>query len=87
MILDAELEGERAGTGAEVSKDERIANQAAADFCVPRTRIEGVHSAPRPPCSRSETSYVLRVLFTYTLGLWPVNYNISLDGTTSSAST
>ena len=48
MILDAELEGERAGTGAEVSKDERIANQAAADFCVPRTRIEGFIARKAP---------------------------------------
>ena len=48
MILDAELEGERAGTGAEVSKDERIANQAAADFCVPRARIEGFIARKAP---------------------------------------
>jgi len=34
-ILDAELEGERAGIGTSVSEEERVANAAAADFCVP----------------------------------------------------
>lgn len=35
-ILDAELEGERAGIGAGVDEEERIANQAASEFCVPQ---------------------------------------------------
>jgi HTH-type transcriptional regulator/antitoxin HigA len=34
-MLDAELEGERAGTGAGLAEEERVANEAAADFCVP----------------------------------------------------
>jgi HTH-type transcriptional regulator / antitoxin HigA len=34
-VLDAELEGARAGVGDDVPEDERIANKAAADFCVP----------------------------------------------------
>ena len=34
-VIDAELEGERAGTGANVPEEERVANEAAADFCVP----------------------------------------------------
>jgi HTH-type transcriptional regulator/antitoxin HigA len=34
-MLDAELEGDRAGTGDSVAEDERVANAAAADFCVP----------------------------------------------------
>ena len=33
--LDTELEGERAGTGSDIPEEERIANEAAADFCVP----------------------------------------------------
>jgi HTH-type transcriptional regulator/antitoxin HigA len=33
-MLDAELEGDRAGTGPEVSDEERVANEAAAEFCV-----------------------------------------------------
>jgi HTH-type transcriptional regulator/antitoxin HigA len=39
-IIDVELEGERAGTGPNVSEAERIANFAASDFCVPRTEME-----------------------------------------------
>ena len=34
-IIDADLEGVRGGTGSDVSMEERIANEAAADFCVP----------------------------------------------------
>jgi HTH-type transcriptional regulator / antitoxin HigA len=40
IALDTELEGERAGTGTGVSEEERIANQAAADFCVPNAQME-----------------------------------------------
>ena len=39
MILDAELEGDRAGVGATVSEEERAANGAAQEFCVPRARM------------------------------------------------
>lgn len=35
VMLDADLEGERAGTGAGVPEEERIANEAASNFCVP----------------------------------------------------
>lgn len=35
MMLDTNLEGERAGTGGNVSEEERVANDAAANFCVP----------------------------------------------------
>jgi HTH-type transcriptional regulator / antitoxin HigA len=34
-MLDIELEGERAGTGENVAVEERIANSAAQEFCVP----------------------------------------------------
>ncbi|HEX7822711.1 MAG TPA: helix-turn-helix domain-containing protein [Sphingobium sp.] len=40
IILDAELEGERAGTGETVSDEERVANQAAADFLVPASKMD-----------------------------------------------
>jgi HTH-type transcriptional regulator/antitoxin HigA len=39
-IIDAELEGERAGIGPTVSEVERAANSAASDFCVPRMEME-----------------------------------------------
>ena len=35
VAFDAELEGDRAGIGPDVEEQERIANKAAADFCVP----------------------------------------------------
>jgi HTH-type transcriptional regulator/antitoxin HigA len=34
-MLDIELEGERAGTGDGVAEEERVANSAAQEFCVP----------------------------------------------------
>jgi len=39
-ILDAELEGERAGTGKNVSEEERVANEAAVDFGVPKKKVD-----------------------------------------------
>ncbi|MEX1254270.1 MAG: helix-turn-helix domain-containing protein [Dehalococcoidia bacterium] len=38
--LDAELEGERAGTSMELGEQERAANAAAADFCVPEDQLK-----------------------------------------------
>lgn len=40
MMLDVELEGDRAGTGDNISAEERIANQAAAEFCVPQKSLQ-----------------------------------------------
>jgi HTH-type transcriptional regulator/antitoxin HigA len=40
IMLDAELEGERAGIGDNLAEEERIANRAAADFCVPNRSLE-----------------------------------------------
>lgn len=39
IMLDADLEGERAGTGANIVEEERIANKAAADFAVPEATL------------------------------------------------
>ncbi len=39
-ILDTELEGERAGVGAGIPEEERQANEAASNFCVPGGKIE-----------------------------------------------
>jgi len=38
-IIDAELEGDRAGDGPGLPEEERIANAAASDFCVPTSQI------------------------------------------------
>ncbi len=48
IILDTNLEGEGAGTGIDVTEDERIANQAAAEFCVPQSRLEGFIARKSP---------------------------------------
>lgn len=40
VMLDAELEGERAGSGENIEKEERIANRAAEEFCVPKTKMD-----------------------------------------------
>lgn len=48
IILDAELEGERAGTGDSVSEEERVANGAAADFCVPRKKMDAFIARKAP---------------------------------------
>lgn len=39
-MLDTELEGERAGTGPNIPEEERIANEAAANFCVPQSTLD-----------------------------------------------
>jgi len=38
-MLDAELEGDKAGVGAGLPDEERVANKSAADFCVPRAKL------------------------------------------------
>ncbi|RYE93947.1 MAG: hypothetical protein EOO77_44850 [Oxalobacteraceae bacterium] len=40
MILDAELDGERAGQGPDVPEEERLANKAGAEFCVPQAQMK-----------------------------------------------
>lgn len=48
IMLDAELEGERAGTGAAVPDEERIANKTAAEFCVPQKRLDSFIARKSP---------------------------------------
>jgi HTH-type transcriptional regulator/antitoxin HigA len=38
-MLDTNLEKERAGTGSSLPEEERIANEAAAEFCVPQSSL------------------------------------------------
>ncbi len=47
-MLDAELEGDRAGSGPSNSEEERIANEAAAEFCVPQKRIDSLIARKAP---------------------------------------
>jgi len=39
-MLDVDLEGDRAGTGADIPEEERIANEASAEFCVPQNQLK-----------------------------------------------
>lgn len=48
IMLDAELEGERASTSANISEEERMANEAAAEFCVPQKRLESFIARKSP---------------------------------------
>jgi len=54
VILDAELEGERAGTGENVSEEERQANAAAADFGVSRKMMDKFISRKSPYFKESD---------------------------------
>jgi HTH-type transcriptional regulator/antitoxin HigA len=48
IAIDAELEGEKAGDGVDVPQEERVANAAAAEFCVPKKHMDAfvVRKAP-----------------------------------------
>jgi HTH-type transcriptional regulator / antitoxin HigA len=48
MIFDTDLEGDRAGTGETVSEEERLANSAAQDFCVPMPKMDGFIARKAP---------------------------------------
>lgn len=48
IMLDAELEGERAGTGINISEEERVANEAALEFCVPAKRMDSFIARKSP---------------------------------------
>jgi HTH-type transcriptional regulator/antitoxin HigA len=48
IVLDVELEGSRAGTGPDVNEEERAANLAAQEFCVPKTKMDGFIARKAP---------------------------------------
>jgi len=47
-MLDADLEGERAGVGPNVPDEERVANEAGAEFCVPKRSMDAFVSRKAP---------------------------------------
>lgn len=47
-MLDTELEGDRAGTNDNLAEEERLANEAAANFCVPIHTLEGFVARKAP---------------------------------------
>lgn len=52
--FDAELEGDRAGTGPTIMEQERIANEAAADFCVPAKTLRQFIARKAPIFTRRD---------------------------------
>ena len=48
IMLDAELEGEKAGTGSSISEEERVANESAANFCVPQQSLKSFIARKSP---------------------------------------
>ena len=48
IVIDAELEGEHAGTGPDVAEDERIANAAASEFCMPKKTMDAFIARKAP---------------------------------------
>ncbi|HEX7857776.1 MAG TPA: HigA family addiction module antitoxin [Sphingobium sp.] len=66
MILDTELEGARAGVGDTVSEEERVANEAASNFCIPTTQMDGFIARKAPFFSERDL-----IGFARTLGVHP----------------
>ena len=68
IMLDAELEGERAGTGSTIAEEERVANAAAQNFCVPKQQMDAF-IARRRRSFPSETFGALRRSLRFIQGL------------------
>ncbi|MFL6844361.1 MAG: HigA family addiction module antitoxin [Allosphingosinicella sp.] len=62
MILDADLEGERAGTGIDIPEEERVANAAAQEFCVPSSKMNGFIARKAPFFSERDMLGFAKVL-------------------------
>ncbi len=54
ITIDAELEGQKAGDGADVSEEERVANAAAAEFCVPKKMMDAFIARKAPVFSERD---------------------------------
>jgi HTH-type transcriptional regulator/antitoxin HigA len=48
IMLDTELERERAGIGPDIEEEERLANEAAADFCAPKKMMDAFIARKAP---------------------------------------
>lgn len=62
MILDTDLEGERAGTGVGIPEEERLANAAAQDFCVPTIKMDGFVARKAPFFSERDMLGLAKIL-------------------------
>jgi HTH-type transcriptional regulator/antitoxin HigA len=54
MMLDSDLEGDSAGTGEGIAEEERVANAAAAEFCVPKQMLEAFVARKAPMFSERD---------------------------------
>ncbi|MEQ9635834.1 MAG: HigA family addiction module antitoxin [Devosia marina] len=61
-VVDVELEGDRAGTGPDISKEEREANAAASDFCASGERMDSFVARKDPYFSERDILGLARVL-------------------------
>jgi HTH-type transcriptional regulator/antitoxin HigA len=61
-MLDAELEGDRAGTGPGVTDEERVANEAAQEFCVPSALLDAFIARKAPFFSERDMIGFARIL-------------------------
>lgn len=62
MMLDTELEGKRAETGDDIAQEERMANQAASEFCVPQRALESFIARKAPFCAERDIIGFARTL-------------------------
>lgn len=66
MIFDAELEGDRAGVGPDVSEEERVANGAASAFCVPPDQMDAFIDRKAPFFSERDMIGFARLMGVHT---------------------
>ena len=64
-MLDAELEGDRAGTGPQINDEERIANEAAQEFCVPSSSLDAFVARKDPFFSERDLIGFARIIKTH----------------------
>jgi HTH-type transcriptional regulator/antitoxin HigA len=61
-MIDAELEGDRARTGADIPAEERIANGAASNFCVPHIQMNAFVARKAPLFSERDLRGFAKIL-------------------------
>ena len=66
VMIDIELEKERAGTTSDIPEEERVANESAANFSVPRPKLENFIARKAPMFSERDIRG-----FAATLGIHP----------------
>jgi HTH-type transcriptional regulator / antitoxin HigA len=48
IMLDTDLDGKNAGTGENIPEEERVANEAAANFCIPKSKLDAFIARKAP---------------------------------------